>query len=159
MSKSRDLVGQGDSSDYEWQHSDADGFRIAFLCRLGTGEVDLINEARSKGKPIDGQHSAQLHGPYTAAGQSHLYVYARNNQLFALNIDGSAHDDSHRALIPNKVADAIRKHFPSFNVPRDNYVENADAEINRIALKLLVEGRGCGHIEFLPAKQMQPPNA
>ena len=139
MRKSRDLVGQGDSSDYEWQHSDVDGFRIAFLCRIGTGEAVLITEARAKGKPIGGQYSAQLHGLRTPVGQPRLHVYARNNQLFALNIDGSAHDDSHRTLIPNTVADAIRQHFPAFNVPRDNYIENADAEINRLALTLLLE--------------------
>ena len=54
------------------------------------------------------------------------------------NIDGSAHDASHQTQIPKKVAKAIEKHFPQFTLPTDNFIENADDEINALALQLLL---------------------
>lgn len=97
--------------------------------------VYVFDEAQHKGHPLGGKYSAQLHPPHGGQGQQHIHVYARNNQLFALNIDGTAHDKSHGVQIPNKVAAAIRQHFPSFTIPANNLIEyaNDDAEIAAIA--------------------------
>lgn len=82
-----------------------------------------IIEAQQRGKPLRGPYSAQQHAGHTAAGQEHLHVYLKQNQIFSLNKDGTAHDKSHGVRIPNRVADAIRELFPDFDLPEDNLIE------------------------------------
>ena len=87
------------------------------------------------GFPLGGQYSAQLHNAHSEVGQKHLHVYAKNNQIFSMNIDGTAHDKSHRTRIPNKVANAINKYFPDFTLPPDNFIESASEEIKKLFSK------------------------
>src|SRR5947209_1120940 len=77
------------------------------------------------GVPLGGQYSATLHGAHTTPGMKHIHVYAGNNQVFAMNIDGSAHDRSHGTRIPNKVAKALSQRFPDFKPPPNNIIESA----------------------------------
>jgi hypothetical protein len=87
-----------------------------------------LNEAKSKGKTLlTGTYSATKHAAHTPKDQTHLHVYAKNNQIFALNKDGSAHDASHKVRIPNEVADAIRIVFPKWKIPKDNFIECDDS--------------------------------
>jgi hypothetical protein len=106
------------------------GCTVNFIFDTGS-EIAALFEARHKGNPLVGQYSAQLHKPHITGGQEHLHVYARQNQLFAINKDGTAHDRSHRAQIPNRVADAIRADYPDFKLPPDGVIEAAPVEINR----------------------------
>lgn len=85
----------------------------------------IIDEARHRGEPLTKTYSTIKHPPHTLKGKSHLHVYCKNNQLFAINIDGSAHDQSHGVIIPKKVAKVIRQKFPDFKLPADNYIESA----------------------------------
>ena len=88
-------------------------------------EKDRIEEARHRGKPLRGPYSVIDHPPRSDSGQKHLHVYCRNNEIFAINKDGTAHDQSHGCRIPNKAADALRSMYPDFCFPRDNFIESA----------------------------------
>jgi hypothetical protein len=66
----------------------------------------------------------------SGTGQEHLHIYCRNNQIFALNKDGTAHDKSHGVTIPNKVAKALKTIFPNFNIPDNNLIESAPRTVD-----------------------------
>jgi len=99
-------------------------------------EKRFLLESRDKGVPLGGPYSVQRHHPHAPPGQNHLHVFLKNNQLFALNQDGTAHDRSHRVRIPNQVARAIAVRFPDFTVPEGNLIESADIIVE---LDFLVE--------------------
>ena len=83
-----------------------------------------INEARKKGSiPLGGKYSARLDPPHVPSGQKHLHLFAKGNQLAAVNKDGSAHDRSHGIRIPDRVAGAIKTRFPHFEIPKNNMIE------------------------------------
>lgn len=103
-------------------------------------EPGNLQEARLKGAPLGGKYSAQLHRAHASEGQVHLHVYARNNQLFSINIDGTAHDQSHGAKIPNRVAKAIADNFPDFRLPPSRIIENAPDEITNWCREQLLLG-------------------
>ncbi len=85
--------------------------------------AQMLNEA--KRFDLGNAYSAVEHPPHGGQGMHHIHAYHRNNQLFALNIDGSAHDRSHGYTIPNKVADAIKVKFPEWIIPPKNLIESA----------------------------------
>lgn len=101
-------------------------------------EASALFEARHKGEPLGGQYSAVLHKAHIAGGQDHLHIYAKQNRLFALNKDGTAHDRSHGAHIPNRVADAIRTKYPDFVLPPNHFIEAAPSGIEA-SYKLLFD--------------------
>ena len=106
-----------------WYTFESDGYVVHIW--LDSKELQGINEAKHKGNPLGGSYSAQLHQAHSSVGQKHLHVYSKNNQLFSLNKDGSAHDQSHGARIPNKVASAIKTQFSAFTLPKNNIIESA----------------------------------
>ena len=112
---------------YEWLTFQVEEYLVHIL--FESSIPGALTEAKHKGTPLDGQYSAQLHGVHTPAGQQHIHVYAKNNQLFALNKDGTAHDASHQTRIPNKVAKAIQSKFPDFTLPPNNFIESAPATV------------------------------
>jgi hypothetical protein len=83
----------------------------------------LLTEAQHKGIPIGGKYSLQKHSPHIPDSDYHLHVYARKNQILAINKDGTAHDGSHGVIIPNVVANAIRSMFPDWQLPPNNVIE------------------------------------
>jgi len=112
---------------HEWFSFTVDSFAVHIL--FSASEAGPLVEGKSKSFELGGAYSAQLHQAHTSVGQTHIHVYAKNNQLFAMNHDGSAHDRSHGSQIPNKVAQAITQKFPGFTLPPDNFIEGAPAEI------------------------------
>lgn len=113
---------------YEWFSFTIEEYHVHMLFE---GVADsVLTEAKHKGLPIGGKYSAQLHSAHSAVGQQHVHVYAKNNQLFALNKDGSAHDASRKIQIPNKVAKAIQGKFPWFTLPPDNLIETAPDSVS-----------------------------
>jgi hypothetical protein len=124
--------------DYEWVTLSVENYLVHILFENSTG--NLITEAKHKGMPLGGQYSAQLHGAHSSVGQQHIHVYAKNNQLFSLNKDGSAHDASHQVQIPNKVAKAIQNHFPGFTLPPNNIIESAPLAVSVIFRTQLLLG-------------------
>ncbi len=115
--------------DYEWFSFMLENFVVHIL--FSKSESGPLLEGKSKYVELGGVYSAQLHQAHTSVGQTHIHVYAKNNKLFALNRDGSAHDRSHGAQIPNKVAQAITQKFPDFTLPKDNFIESAPEEVAR----------------------------
>lgn len=101
--------------------------------------ITMITEARHRGQPLAGKYSVQKHPPHTQPGQHHLHLYAKNNHLFAINKDGTAHDQSHGVRIPNKVADELKKQFPDFSIPLDNMIESADMKLAAILVEIEIE--------------------
>ena len=93
-------------------------------------EKDRIEEARHRREPRDTPHSD--------SGQYHLHVYNRNNQLFAINKDGTAHDQSHGCRIPNKVAKVLRIRFPDYRIPSNNFIESADMSFGDVLVEQVV---------------------
>ena len=109
-------------------------FRIGvddLLVHLYCSQLDsrlLLQEAQRRGIPLTASYSAQYHVDRTGRGQNHIHVYCKNNQLFALNRDGTAHDQSHGVRIPGKVARAIQQRFPDIQLPPDNIIEKASPQ-------------------------------
>jgi hypothetical protein len=123
MKSFKEFLAEKEAEKRMWYTFESEGYVVHIW--FDSEELHEINEAKYKGTPIGGQYSAQLHQAHSTVGQQHLHVYAKNNQLFSLNKDGSAHDRSHTAVIPNKVAKAIKNHFPSFELSSKNIIEYA----------------------------------
>ena len=101
-------------------------------------EKDRIEEARHRGEPLIGKYSVRRDSPHSDSGQYHLHVYNRNNQLFAINRDGTAHDQSHGCRIPNKVAKVLRIKFPDYRIPSNNFIESADMSLVDVLVEQVV---------------------
>ena len=84
--------------------------------------LNALNE--QKQISFGGRYSAVKHQPHNSTGQYHIHVSDGNNEIFALNVDGSAHDKSHGVRIPNKVAIEIKKRFPNFKLPENGIIES-----------------------------------
>lgn len=104
--------------------------------------IDL-KEARHRVISLSGPYSVYLDSPHILQGQKHIHVYYRNNQIFALNVDGSAHDKSHGIKIPGKVAKSLSGILPNFVLPKDNIIESLTFEqvnwLDEKTEKLLLE--------------------
>jgi hypothetical protein len=123
--------------NYEWLSFSVDHYQVHILFECISGEV--LTEAKHRGLPLGGEYSAQLHKAHSPVGQDHIHVYAKNNQLFALNSDGSAHDASHGTHIPKRVAKAIEGKFPQIMLPANLYIESAPMDVSKAArLQLLL---------------------
>ncbi|WP_319403213.1 hypothetical protein [uncultured Anaeromusa sp.] len=86
----------------------------------------VLLEAMLPGQPIGGVYSVKKHSPHTPKNQTHLHVFKKNNQIFAINYDGSAHDKSHGVEIPREVAAGLRRCFPNVVIPANNIIESID---------------------------------
>jgi len=103
------------------------------MTRLGAKEVDLGNG-----------YSAYKHPPHVPGCQYHLHVYFKQNQLFSLNQDGTAHDQSHGTQIPGKVMDALQQKFPAWTLPANGRIAALDGNGQtggRIVTASLNDGR------------------
>ena len=84
----------------------------------------FVNEAKSRGNYLIGNYSYLKHPPHTIPGDYHLHVYDGNNQIFAINKNGTAHDGYHGVRIPNKVYFTLKSKFPNWNFPADKVIES-----------------------------------
>lgn len=139
MKSFREWLTEKINAGKSWYSFGVDEYLVHVLWDVNVAGVFVLHEAQYRGKPLGGQYSAQLHPPHGNQGMQHIHVYARDNQIFALNMDGTAHDKSHGVTIPNKVADAIRQHFPRFTIPANNIIENADSSAEIAAIASLLE--------------------
>ena len=94
-------------------------------------QLDESKKPISLGKHYTGRID-KAHDPKT--GQEHIHVYVKGKELFAMNRDGTAHDRSHKYQIPNVVAKEIKKQFPHFTLPADNFIEWPDEDSARLLL-------------------------
>ena len=91
--------------------------------------------AQGKGEPLGGVYYFQKHAPHVPPGQRHLHLYKTHNEIFAINWDGSAHDQSHGVRIPNQVYRALQTRFPDLDLPAKQII----ASIDPLALGVIVE--------------------
>src|SRR5438552_5444593 len=95
---------------------DAEGFVVHIYCDDVEAIIDL-DEARYRGTPLTGPYSGNYHTARVPPGENHLHVFKKGKEIFAINVSGTAHDKSHGVRIPNRVAAAIRKHYPQIKLP------------------------------------------
>src|SRR5690348_8313609 len=81
----------------------------------------LLAEAK---KRLAGVYFYDKHKPHAPPGKYHLHVYLKNNEMFAINWDGTAHDQSHQKVIPGKVFKALRTKFPDLVLPPNRIIES-----------------------------------
>jgi hypothetical protein len=62
-----------------------------------------LTKAAAKYHELGSGYTARVDGVHVLPGQRHVHVFLRGNELFALNADGTAHDQSHGVDIPGKV--------------------------------------------------------
>jgi len=89
-------------------------------------ESQLLIEAKSKGEPLIGTYSVTKHQPHTQPGDYHLHVHNGNNQIFAINQNGSAHDGYHGVKIPNKVYKALVIKYNDWTFPPSKIIETVN---------------------------------
>lgn len=100
----------------------------------------LILEAKVQYNPIpDVKHYSYRIDKQLCDGgpgrQRHIHIYYKNNEIFALNADSTAHDGYHKVKIPDVLSSFLNdKGFP---VPPDNIIEFYQAKQNTT---LLCEG-------------------
>ncbi len=133
MGRFKQFSAQQKSEKYEWISFEVEDYVVHIL--FETSEDYILTEARHHGISLGGQYSAQLHKAHSSVGQQHIHVYAKNNQIFSMNLDGSAHDQSHGTRIPNKVVKAIDQKFPNFTLPEDNLIESAPESIEKLFIE------------------------
>lgn len=108
------------------KESIVDGAVICEDIPLEGSHGDLIVEKKDKFPQIPGtRYSFRKDNPRGIPGpgnQQHIHIYAPDNkQLFAINIDGSAHDGCHGAKIPEEIAKFLIS--KGFNVPENRIIE------------------------------------
>lgn len=110
------------------------------------GSDAALLEARHSGFPLGGPYSARRDRAHTPVDDLHLHIFARNNEIAAINRDGTGHDGSSGIRLPARAADGIRRLFPEIHVPASNIIESAPAEfqklINDSIERLLLEEGG-----------------
>lgn len=138
MKTLRQFIKESKAEKYEWFSFEVEDFCVHIL--FAPADNGVLEEAKHHGISLGGKYSAQLHKAHSMVGKEHIHVYEKNNQLFAMNIDGTAHDNSHKTRIPNRVANAITQHFPQFILPKDNLIEDAPKEIMSLFFEKILFG-------------------
>ena len=89
-------------------------------------QSELLLEAKTKGEPLIGTYSVIKHQRHTPDGDYHLHVYDEQNQIFAINKGGSAHDGYHGVRIPNKVYQELTKRYNGWQFPPNKIIETVN---------------------------------
>lgn len=85
----------------------------------------LLKESGGNWKSISGPYRYRIDGPHdSTTGHRHIHVYKKNNELFALNWDGTDHDNSRGAEIPKKVYDHLSSKHPDLPLPDNRIIES-----------------------------------
>jgi len=132
----KEFLSKNEAPQYEWCTIEADDEVIHILFK--NSKTSALYEAKNRGVPVGGAYALQFHKKHSPVGKDHIHGYERNNQLFVLNVGGTAHDQSHGVRIPNKLAKAIKHHFPGIVLPPDNIIEWAPQAVQIIAQQCLL---------------------
>ncbi len=105
---------------------------------LFTSGSKLLQEANKQnwGKGYNVRFDKMNYGVFDP-NKDHLHIYRKNNEILALNRDGTAHDKSHGAIIPQYVADRIRAEYPDFIIPKNNVLESAENNYRIAQIEIL----------------------
>lgn len=88
-------------------------------------EVQQINEARQKGRPLTGNYSYELHSAHNPTGEYHIHLYEKGKEILSINKSGTAHDGYHQTRIPNKAYQALKNKYSDWNWPKNQIIESA----------------------------------
>ncbi len=99
-----------------------DGYNIVIT--FHDDKSELLLEAKHKGAPLIGTYSVIKHQPHNPTGDYHLHVYNGNNQIFAINKNGTAHDGFHGVKIPSKVYNELKKRYTDWLLPANKIIES-----------------------------------
>lgn len=55
--------------------------------------------------------------------KQHIHVFKNGKELFAINKDGSAHDDSAGKIIPGAIFNTLKQKYPGFNFPPNRLIQ------------------------------------
>ena len=102
------------------------------------GKDKNILEAQRRGIPLIGPYSYFKHPPHNPTGAYHLHIYCKQNELFSINKNGTAHDGSSGYRIPNKVANKLREMFPNWKIPDNNIIERRSFDFTKILIEILL---------------------
>lgn len=100
------------------------GDTVVHIAVESGGGADNMVKAKLPGKPLMGAYSYRVDSAVSGTSRKHIHVFMHRNQLFALNFDGTAHDDSHQTKIPKKVASKLRELFPKLSIPEDDFIKS-----------------------------------
>ena len=101
-------------------------------------EGRIINIGKGLSARFDRNNFSKPYNP----DKDHLHIFAKDNELFAINRDGTAHDGYHGVSIPSKVQDFIRSKDPDFKLPTNGILESMnlyDSDLHAEILSLLQE--------------------
>lgn len=108
----------------------------------------FIVEAKSTSNIIPGsKYSYRIDRPFgeqKPGNMKHIHILVKGKDMFAMNVDGTAHDGSHNVLIPKDVSDFMKK--KGFQVPPSGIIEFYNAGNSHFLLE-----SSCGHL--LPTEQ------
>ena len=103
-------------------------------------EIDnrgFIVEAKSTSGDISGtKYSYRIDRPFgeqKPGNLKHIHIFVNGNELFAMNVDGTAHDGCHKVKIPQVVNDFMVK--KGFKVPTDGIIEFYNAGSSHLLLE------------------------
>ena len=82
----------------------------------------LLNEAKKLADLGAGKRIA-FHKAHVPNGQDHLHFLVKGASIYAINQDGSAHDQSHGVTMQKWAIIGAQKHYPAFTMPKDGLIE------------------------------------
>lgn len=108
----------------KYETFEIDGYSI--FVSYYDSQSELLLEAKTKGEPLIGTYSVIKHQRHTPDGDYHLHVYDGQNQIFAINKGGLAHDGYHGVRIPNKVYQELKKRYNGWHFPPNKIIETVN---------------------------------
>jgi hypothetical protein len=82
-------------------------------------------EESGKRRDFGQGRSVVFHRAHIPDGQDHLHFFLRQQELYALNRDGTAHDTSHGAQLHRWAMDAIKQNYDGFRIPPKGLIESS----------------------------------
>ena len=72
-------------------------------------------------------------GEQRPGNQKHMHIYVKQNEVFAINVDGTAHDGYHNVKIPDEIAPFIQS--KGITLPPNNIIECLTSERQKSLLQ------------------------
>lgn len=104
---------------------------------LFTSESQLLNESKYQnwGKGVEVRFDRDSTHLPPDPNKDYIHVYCKSKQLFALNRDGTSHDDCQGVYISQRIANKIKGKFPNYNISENKFIESLDLVDHLLARK------------------------
>lgn len=86
---------------------------------------DLRTHRLGEAKEVDlgAGMKINIHPAHGGQGKPHFHCLQRGNKLYAMNFDGTNHDNSKGVRLHNRVIDYIKDKMPQVTLPKDGVIE------------------------------------